>query len=63
MIRRSVLWIAILTLILTGCSSKVERLPALSSPPVFALLPEPDPHMPSSLIHYLRCGMASFLMK
>jgi predicted acylesterase/phospholipase RssA len=45
MTRRSVLWIAILTLILTGCSSKVERLPALSSPPVFAPLPEPDPHM------------------
>jgi len=45
MIRRSVLWIAILTLILTGCFSKVERLPALSTPPVFATLPEPDPHM------------------
>jgi len=45
MIHRSVLWIAILTLILTGCFSKVERLPALSTPPVFATLPEPDPHM------------------
>jgi hypothetical protein len=63
MMRRSVLWIAILTLILTGCSSKVERLPALSSPPVFATLPEPDPHMPSSLIRYLRCGTTSFSVK
>ena len=45
MIKRSVLGIAVLMLILTGCFSKVERLPALSSPPVFAPLPEPDPHM------------------
>jgi len=29
MTKRSILWIAILTLILTGCFSKVERLHAL----------------------------------
>jgi predicted acylesterase/phospholipase RssA len=45
MIKRLVLWVSIMTLILTGCFSKVERLPALSSPAVFAPLPEPDAHM------------------
>jgi hypothetical protein len=45
MIKRLALLIAVLTLILTGCFSKVEKLPALSSPPAFAPLPEPDPHM------------------
>ena len=45
MIKRSALLIVVVTFILSGCFSKVERLPALSSPPAFAPLPEPDPHM------------------
>jgi predicted acylesterase/phospholipase RssA len=45
MIRRSALWMAVLMLLMTGCFSAVERLPALSSTPVFAPLPEPDPRM------------------
>lgn len=45
MMKRPVVGIAILALILTGCFAKVEQLPRLNSPPVFAPLPEPDPDM------------------
>jgi Patatin-like phospholipase len=43
--KNRVLAIGLIVLVLTGCFPKVERLPALSSPPVFAPLPEEDPRM------------------
>lgn len=42
---RPVVGIAVLSLILTGYFAKVEQLPSLKKPPVFAPLPESDPDM------------------